>query len=105
MAIKVINIKQESIQSFLKENLVNFDKDCKHSVQGIIDNPVTYLKKEIVIKKGVIPNGINELAFHVEDHTALGRMALIVIYRYAIDLYDDVSDELIFTGVEVLIKK
>lgn len=83
-----LNIKDKSVESFLKERLVNYvndrDRHCDSSAYGLMSN-------EMIFKRGAGVDVESEIVFELYDVSRGSGRELINEYTYTVSEYDSVS--------------
>lgn len=93
---KTLKIKKESVVEFFRDKLV---ADFRHE----IENPYTFLKNTLFIKKNVWSNDFIEV--QMSDRSNAEGTKLINIYTYAVFKHDDICDRLELKDFKVEIEE
>ena len=90
-----IIVKQESVLSFLRDNLTNFDaeKEQRMSHDGNV-NVYNLLHNELFFKKGLSVKEGQTVIIELSDESVRSRSKLINKYEYDVFDYDDISYKL-----------
>lgn len=89
-----LNVKNDSVLNFLKDNLVDF-KESKHGET----TPYNLLEDEMTFKSKYSPGDV--VIIQLQDIGSNSRKSLLNIYTYEIERYDDINVKAILIDFKV----